>query len=181
MRALSLVSLALVLVPAVASAQSLVPSVSVQAAAGPTVVDSGHHVSAAVGFSPMPRVTLFLDVQRTQLSSRITHHERGSSSFRGGTMTAVSGEVRVSLWPARRVTPYVLGGLGAGVSRPTVNEVFPDPITNDARFFFFGGGVHVPLRDRLSVFGDVRLLAGGEGRNGTLAILPVRVGIGWRF
>jgi hypothetical protein len=180
MRALCVVSLVLVLLPTVASAQSLAPSVSIQAAAGPTIVDTGHHMSAAVGFSPMSRVTLLVDVQRTHLSSRSTRSERGSGAFRGGTMTAVSGEVRVGLWPAHRVTPYVLAGLGAGVSHPTVNEAFPDPVTNDVRFMFFGGGVHVPLRERLSLVSDARLLVGAEAGE-TLAIIPVRVGIAWRF
>jgi hypothetical protein len=92
----------------------------------------------------------------------------------------VSGEVRLALWPAQRVTPYVLAGLGAGVSRPTVTETFPDEVTNDVRFTLFGGGVHVPLRDRLSLFDDARLLVGAEAGE-TLAIVPVSVGIAWRF
>jgi hypothetical protein len=78
------------------------------------------------------------------------------------------------------VTPYVLGGLGAGVSRPNVNSTFPEPVTNDVRFMFFGGGVHVPLRERLSVFGDARMLIGTEGGE-LLAMAPVRVGLAWRF
>jgi hypothetical protein len=145
------------------------------------MVDPGHNVSAAVGFSPMPRVTLLLDVQRTHIASRVTRQDRGGSVFRGGTMTAVSGEARVSLWPVQRVTPYALAGFGAGVSRPNVNPTFPDAVTNSARFMFFGGGVQVPLRERLSVFGDVRLIAGAEGNNGLLAMIPVRVGVAWRF
>jgi hypothetical protein len=180
MRAVYVVSLMGALVPGVVSAQSLSPSVSIQAAAGPTIVDAGHNVSASVAFSPVSRVTLLVDVQRTQLSSRTTRSERGSSSFRGGTMTAVSGEVRVGLWPAHRLTPYVLAGFGAGESRPTVNEAFPDRVTNDVRFMFFGGGVHVPLQGRLSLVGDARLLIGAEAGE-TLAVVPVRVGIAWRF
>jgi hypothetical protein len=173
-------SVVLALVPAGAGAQSSAPSVSIQAAAGPTIIDTGHHVSAAVGFSPVSRVTLLLDVQRTQLLSRVRRDERGSTGFRGGTMTAASGEVRVGLWPAQRVTPYGLAGLGAGVSRPTVNEAFPDRVTNGVRFMFFGGGVDVPLREQLSLFGDVRLLVGAEAGE-TLAIVPVRLGIAWHF
>jgi hypothetical protein len=180
MRVLCVVALLSVLVPSFGSAQPLSSSVSIQAAAGPTVSDKGHNVSAAVGYSPISRVTIFLDVQRTHLSSRITRHERGLSAFRGGTMTAVSGEVRVGLWPVQRVTPYMLAGLGAGVSRPNVNATFPDPVTNDARFMFFGGGVHVPLRERLSVFGDARMLVGAEAGE-MLAMAPVRVGLAWRF
>jgi hypothetical protein len=48
------------------------------------------------------------------------------------------------------------------------------------RFMFFGGGVHVPLRERLSLVGDARLLVGAEAGE-TLAVVPVRVGIAWRF
>jgi hypothetical protein len=180
MRASCVVLLASVLVPAMASAQSAAPSVSIQGGAGPTLVDTGHHLSAAVGFSPTPRVTLLLDVERTHLSSRTTGNERGGSSFRGGTLTAVSGEVRVGLWLGERVTPYVLAGLGAGMSRPNVNEVFPDRVTNNVRFVFFGGGIQVPLRDRLSLFGDARMQVGVEA-NETLAMAPVRVGLAWRF
>jgi hypothetical protein len=180
MQALSVVSLVLILVPAVASAQSSTPAVSIQAAAGPTLVDTGYHVSAGVGFTPISRFTLLVDVERTQLSSRISRNERGSSAFRGGTTTAVTGEARVGLWPARRATPYVVAGLGAGVSHPTVNETFPNRVTNDVRFILFGGGVHVPVRERLSLFGDVRLLVGAEAGE-TLAMIPVRVGIAWHF
>jgi len=158
MRVLCVVSLMFGLVPAVASAQSRPPSFSIQGAAGATMVDPGNQVSAAVGFSPMPRLTLLLDVQRTHIPTRITRHEHGSSATRGGTLTAVSGEVRVSLWPPHRVTPYALAGFGGGRARPNVNETFPSPVTNSAGFIFFGGGVHVPIRERFSLFGDVRMM-----------------------
>ena len=181
MRVLCVLSLVMGLVPGVASAQSPAPSFSIQGAAGATMVDPGNHVSAGVGFSPTPRVTLLFDVQRTQISSRIARHELGSSAFRGGTLTAASGEVRIALFSSQRVTPYALAGVGAGISRPTVNATFPDRVTNRAGFLFFGGGVQVPVRDRLSVFGDVRMIAGAEGRDGLLAMIPVRVGVAWRF
>ena len=181
MRVLCVVSLVFSLIPAVASAQSRPPSFSIQGAAGATIVDPGNHVSAAVGFSPMPRLTLLLDVQRTHIPTRFTRHEHGLSATRGGTLTAVSGEVRVSLWPPHRVTPYALAGLGGGRSRPNVNATFPSPVTNSAGFIFFGGGVHVPIRERLSLFGDVRMLAGAEGNDGLLAMIPVRVGVALRF
>jgi hypothetical protein len=173
--------LTLFLVPAGASAQSPASSFSIQGAAGPTIVDPGHNLSAAIGFSPMPRLTLLLDVQRTHIPTRITRHEHGSSATRGGTLTALSGEVRVSLWPSPRVTPYALAGLGGGISRPNVNATFPSRVKNSAGFLFFGGGVQVPVRERLSVFGDVRMLAGAEGNDGVLAMIPVRVGVSWRF
>ena len=178
MQVLRVVSFVLILVPCVASAQGR--SVSIDVAAGPTLGDAGHHLSAGVGFSPTSRVTLLLDVERTQLSSRITRTEGSFDAFRGGTVTAMSAEVRVGLGRARQVTPYVAAGFGGGVSRPTVNEVFLDRVTNDVRFMFFGGGARVPLADRLSLFGDARLLVGAEAGE-LLAMLPVRVGIAWRF
>lgn len=182
MRALSLVCLLSFLVPAGVSAQSLASSVSVHGAAGPTMVDAGHHISAGVGYTVTPRVTLLVDFQRTHLASRLTRHERGGSAFRGGTLTAATGEVRVALWPSDRVTPYGLAGAGAGISRPNANATFgPSQVTNAARFVFVGGGVEVPVQDRLSVFGDVRLLTGVEGEHGLLAMMPVRFGLAWRF
>lgn len=181
MRAFCVLSLLLVLVPAIASAQSPGSSFSIQAAAGPTIVDSGHTVAAAVGFSPWSRVTFLLDVQRTRINSRTTRTDSTRSEFRGGTMTAVSGEVRVGLWPANRMTPYVLAGLGRGESRPTVNEVFPDPVTNEVGFLFFGAGVHVPVRDHLSFFGDVRVVGGAEGYDSMIVLYPVRVGMALLF
>ena len=176
-----------VVLPAVARAQSAGPSFSVQAAAGPTLAETGYTVSTAVGFAPWSRITFLLDVQSTRQNPRITRIDTPGyssvSTFRGGTMTAVSGEVRASLFPAVRWTPYVLAGLGRGTSEPTVNEDFPTAVTNDARFIFFGGGVHVPIRQHLSAFGDIRLLVGAEGKDadGLLAMCPLRFGMVWRF
>jgi hypothetical protein len=105
----------------------------------------------------------------------------GFSVTRGGTLTLVSGEVRASLFPPDRVSPYVLAGIGAGVSRPTVNDVFPDPVENDLRAGYVGGGVRVPLRNGLSVFGDARAMLAVEGGDGIMGVLPVRAGVTWRF
>ena len=176
MRSAWVATVVLVFYPGFVSAQGS----SVHAGAGPTLVDAGHHLSAAVGFSPLPRVTLVAEAQRTQLSTRSTQRGRDSSHFRGGTVTAASAEVRLAFWPAGRVTPYVLTGAGVGVSRPTVNEVFPNRVSNDVRFMFAGAGVQIPLRERLSLFGDPRVLIGAEAGE-MLAIIPTRVGVAWRF
>ena len=185
MRASFVALLALVVAPAAAQAQSFNPSFSVQAAAGPTVVNSGHTVAAAIGFSPWSRVTFLLDVQRTELSSRVTPYPLNDRNpyieFRGGTITAVSGEVRVALFAPDRITPYVLAGFGGGESRPTVNEYFPEAVRNDVGFVFFGGGVQVPVRDHLSVFGDFRMIGGAEGYDSMIVMYPVRLGMAWRF
>src|SRR5918993_2998124 len=108
------------MVPAAANAQGYSPSFSVQAAAGPTIVETGYTVSVAAGFSPWSRVTFLLDVQRTEQNPRITRIDTPEyssvSTFRGGTMTAVSGEMRVGLFPATRWKPYVMAGFGRGLS-----------------------------------------------------------------
>ena len=117
----------------------------------------------------------------THLSSRVTSDERGGgSSFRGGTFTTVAAELRVELRGHDRVSPYVLGGIAARVTRPNVNQTFPDPVTNDVGAFFFGGAIHVPLRERISLFGDAGMIVGTEAGE-LLTILPVRVGLAWRF
>ena len=171
--------LSLLLVPGEASSQSLV----LQGSAGPTITDSGHSVAAGIGFAPNSRVTLLLGVERAHLSSRVTRDSRGNvaSAFRGGTFTFAAAEVRATLLGRERVSPYALGGFGAGVSRPNVNEIFPNPVTNQTRVLFAGGGLHVPLGERLSMFGEVRMVFGVEGNEGIVAFAPLRAGLAWRF
>ena len=179
MRAISVAVLSLLLFSSPASGQALV----LQGSAGPTITDSGHSLAAGIGFSPTSRLTVFFGVERTHLSSRLTTDDQGrvSSAFRGGTITFAAAELRATLLRRDRLSPYVLGGFGAGVSRPNVNEMFPDRVTNSARVLFVGGGVHVPLRPRISVFGDVRMVFGAEGNEGIVAFAPVRAGVAWRF
>jgi hypothetical protein len=172
---------------AIGRAEAQTSAVSVQAAAGPTLIDAGHNLSAALGFSPASRITLLGGVEQAHLASRTTYGEAPggrrvvTSQFRGGTITAASAGLRVSLFPADRITPYVIAGFGIGVSRPTVNEAFPTRVSNDARFLIAGGGMDVPLRGRLSLFGDVRTFFGAEGVEGILAVVPIRAGMRWRF
>jgi hypothetical protein len=154
---------------------------SLQVAAGPLLKSGGHHVSAAVGFSPVSRLDLVLSVERDQLPFQRSTFTDGESLTRGGTLTTVSGEVRASLLPPHRVSPYGFAGFGGGVSRPTVNDAFPTPVENDLRIVYFGGGLRVPLRGGLTVFGDARALLALEGSDGILGIWPVRAGLAWRF
>ncbi len=184
MKAIILSSALLLAGATAAGAQT--PSVSVHAGGGPTLVDAGHHLSAGFAVSPWSRVTLIVDAERTHLNSRTTEsHDYGgnrvTSSFRGGTMHALTGSLRVSLFPEGRLTPYVLAGMGRGVSKPTVNEQFPTPVTNDAIFGFAGAGLSIPVGGHLSLFADARMMVGGEGNDGILAIAPLRAGVNWRF
>jgi hypothetical protein len=176
-RAISGLMGVMLLVASTASGQSVV----LQGSAGPTIADSGHSVAAAIGFSPFSRLTVLLGAERDHLASRFTSDGRGgSSAFRGGTFTFGSGELQLSLRDRDHASPYVLGGFGMGVSRPNVNDRFPDPVTNNVRALFLGGGIRVPLGRRISVFGDIRMIVGDEA-NELLAIVPVRAGLAWRF
>jgi len=164
-------------VPAFARAQSA----EAHASAGPTLVDRGHSVAVGSGWSPWSRLTVTLDIERTVLATRATRDgQGGESTFRGGTVVLAAAGARLALFPPGRVTPYLVAGVAAGRSHPTVNSRFPDAITNEARAIFAGAGVEIPLGPRLGVYADARMQLGGDGGE-VLALAPLRAGLRWRF
>jgi hypothetical protein len=154
---------------------------SLQVAAGPLVQSGGHTLSAAFGFSPISRVDFLVNIERAHLPFQRRTFSDGYSLTRGGTLTAASGEVRISVLPPHRISPYGLAGIGGGRSRPTVNDAFPDPVENDLRVVYFGGGVRIPIGGGFSAFSDARVMLALEGNDGILGIWPVRAGVAWRF
>lgn len=154
---------------------------SLQVAAGPTLMQGGNVLSAAFGYSPTSRLELLLNVERTYQPFQLEQFNGGYSATRGGTMTFVAGELRLALRPADRVSPFVVAGVGGGISRPNVNAEFPDSVRNDLGVAYFGGGVRIPLRGRFSLFGDARVMIAVEGDDGVLAVWPVHAGVAWRF
>ena len=174
---LGLLSLLVLADPRSAGAQAFV----LNGAAGPTLVDTGHSLAVGGGFSPASHLDVLVDFERTHLSSRLESDGRGGfSGFRGGTLTLAAAEVRVSVRGRDRVGPYGLAGFAAGVSRPTVNQLYPDPVTNNVRALFFGGGVQVPIRQGFGLFADGRMMLGEEAGE-LLAVAPIRAGIAVRF
>jgi hypothetical protein len=172
-----LLSLLLLVCPRIASSQSFV----LHGSAGPTLIDTGYSLAGGIGFSPTSHLTVTFDGERTHLSSRLRSDGRGGfTGFRGGTLTVGSAQLRVTPFGRDRVGPYGLVGFAAGVSRPNVNELFPDPVTNDVGAIFFGGGIHVPLRERVSLFADGRMMIGAEAGE-LLAVAPIRAGVAWCF
>jgi hypothetical protein len=114
------------------------------------------------------------------LSTRVTSDGRGGGAFRGGSMVLAAAGMRVAVFPPHRLTPYVVAGVAAGRSKPTVNGAFPDRVTNEVRALFAGVGVQAPLGTHLVVFADARMQLGGDGGE-TLAVSPLRAGLRWRF
>ena len=172
-----LLFLLLLLPPSLANAQSF----GLYGSAGPTITDAGHSFAAGAGFSPTSRLSFVFSFERTHLSSRTGHDGNVVSNFRGGTLLLGTGEVRFAPLGHGRVGPFGLAGMAVGVSHPNVNDVFPDRLTNDVRAFFLGGGINVPLGDRLAVFADARMTVGAEGTEGIVAVAPLRAGVTWRF
>jgi hypothetical protein len=167
----------LVVGPTVARGQS----VELYGSAGPTVTGAGHSLAAGVGFSPTSRLTLFVSVERTHLSSQIRREAGSASYFRGGAYLLGSAELRFAPLGHGRIGPFAVAGFAAGMSRPNVNDVFPTPVTNGARAVFGGGVLLVPFGTRITAFADARMLIGAEGSEGIVAVLPVRAGVAWRF
>jgi hypothetical protein len=142
----------------------------------------GHAISAAFGYAPAAWLELLVNVERDHLPFQFERFpDGGTAATRGGTMTFVSGELRAGLPADRRVSPFAMLGFGGGSSRPNVNAMFPNPVTNHLRMFYVGGGVRVPLGRGFSVLGDARAMLGVEGNDGILAMVPVRAGVAWRF
>jgi hypothetical protein len=162
--------------PAVAAAQGRDGGFTVQGAAGTHLNGGGDHQSVSVGFSPNGHLDFLISAERSHLPTEVTPF----GATRGGTATFFSGEVRVAPFTFNRLSPYVLASAGRGTSRPNVNDLFPDRVTNDTWLLFFGGGLRIPMTTRLSAFADVR--AGIQGERDTIGLLvPVRGGLAWRF
>jgi hypothetical protein len=45
---------------------------------------------------------------------------------------------------------------------------------------FFGGGINLPLNERMGLFADARMMVGAEAGE-LLAVAPIRGGFAWRF
>lgn len=165
------------LLPRMANSQSL----ELFGSAGPTITDPGNSLTAGAGFSPAPRIVLVFNFERTHLSSQSGFEDGVYWNVRGGTLLLATGEVRIVPFGRRRVGPYGVAGMAIGISHPNVNDIFREPVTNYVQALIVGGGIHVPVREQMTFFADVRMMFGGEGREGVVAVAPIRAGVSWRF
>jgi hypothetical protein len=148
--------------------------------AGGSTIEGGSTGAASFGYALNRRLTLLVGVDRLHLPTKVEHFDRGSAATRGGTSTLLTGELQVQLLPDRRPAPYLIVGAGAGISRPNVNAIFPDRVTNRMGMLFSGAGLRVPLARHLALFGEVRLALAAE-RDSLLFSVPIRGGVSWRF
>jgi hypothetical protein len=165
-------------------ARSVTPErrLSLEAAAGPQIGYVGTTLSAAFGFAPTRRLTLLVSVERSHVRDDIDVFVDGYAFERGGTEVSVSAEVRFAFLADRRVSPYVVGGAGRGISRPSVNEFFPEPNERNIQVIYYGAGVRMPLGPRLDAFVDGRVIMALEARSDYFGVrFPVRGGLAWRF
>ena len=167
--------------PAFSSGQT---NLDIHGSGGPTLYDRGASVAVGVGLTPTSWLTVVVDVEHTHQPSRLTkdEHSRVTSAFRGGTLTAVTGGIRASLFGPDRIGPYALAGLAVGMSRPNVNDLWPRRVVHQVQGPFVGGGFQVPIGDRISLFADGRvMLMAGRQADVLLGVAPIRAGMTWRF
>ena len=182
-RILTIATLLVAAVPALASAQTPPAPANrftFQVGGGP-LGDGGYNAAAGFSFSPRSALDLAVNVEQLHQPARREQYSDGFSLTRGGTSTYLSGEVRVSLSPRTRLSPYAFAGVGGGVSRPTVSWEFPDAVSNALGVVYAGAGLRARIRNNLSVFADARALLEMEGGEAFGGRSPVRVGLSWRF
>ena len=153
---------------------------SVNFAAGTHLNEGGDLQAVSFGYSPVRAFTLLLNVERNHIPTQVRSYPDGFGATRGGTLTTVSGEGRLTLGPGTRVAPFVFAGGGAGRSQPNVNDMFPDRVTNSARVAYAGGGVLFSLRAGLAVTVDAKVAMMAE-RDSVGLLVPLRAGVSWRF
>jgi hypothetical protein len=168
--------------PAISAAQDTGVGVSVQGAIGSHLGDGGDTQSAGLGIWFGTRFGVVVNAERSHVPSDVTYYPDGYAATRGATTRFVSGEFRYVPVTYKRLSPYVLMGMGRGVSRPNVNEFFPIPVTHTVTLVFPGFGASVRLTDHLSAFADLRIMfqsRDGEPDAGMFG--PIRGGLAWRF
>lgn len=181
-RALLAFTVLSLLSPVLAAGQGAGMGVSVQGAIGSHLGDGGNAQSLSVGLSLGQHIEVVLNAERSYRPTSVEYFEGGYSASRGANTKFISGEFRYAPFTYRAVSPYLIFGHGIGVSRPNVNEFFPERVTHRVTLQFPGFGVRVGMTGHLSAFSDLRIMLQhrrGEPDAGIFG--PIRGGIAWRF
>ena len=168
--------------PAVAAGQGTGIGVTVQGAIGSHIGDGGDAESVSLGVMFGEHFGVVVNAERSHVPTNVTFFDNGYSATRGATTRFVSGEFRYVPVTFKGISPYVIAGIGRGVSRPNVNQYFPDRITHTVTLQYPGFGVGVRMTGHLSAFADLRFMfqsRSGEPDAGGFG--PVRGGLAWRF
>jgi hypothetical protein len=168
--------------PALAAGQGSAIGVSIQGAIGSHNVDGGDNESVALGVSFGEHFGVAVNAERSHRPTRVTYYPNGYDATRGATARFLSGEFRYVPVTWTRLGPYVLAGVGRGVSRANVDGLFPTAVEHTVMLQIIGGGVGVRLTDRLTAFADVRaIFQSRRGEPDAGGFVPIRTGLAWRF
>ena len=154
---------------------------SIEAAAGVQIQYTGTIQSVAFGFAPTRSLTILISAERSRTEDEVEFYSDGYSSTRGGRVEFVSGEVRYAFFARKRISPYVVAGIGRGMERPNVNELFPYGVDRKIAAIYYGGGARIPIHRRLDAFADWRLIVTGDDASEMAVLGPLRAGIAFRF
>jgi hypothetical protein len=168
--------------PAVAVGQGTGIKVSIQGGIGSHLGDGGDSQSLSLGVSFGERFGVVVNAERSHVPSDVTYFEDGYAATRGATTRFISGEFRYVPVTFKGISPYVIAGIGRGVSRPNVNQFFPNRVTHTVMLQFPGFGARVRMTDHLSAFADIRFMfqsRSGEPDAGGFG--PIRGGLAWQF
>jgi hypothetical protein len=183
---IGLVMLGMVLSASAASAQEAAGAAperrwSVEATAGVQIQYTGTLQSVAVGFAPTRSLTLLVSAERSRTEDEITFYPDGYAAERGGTVEFVSGELRYAFFANKRVSPYAVVGMGRGIERPNVNELFPHGVDRGMVAFYYGPGARIPVHRRVDAFVDWRLIIMADDAAEMAVLGPLRFGLAFRF
>jgi hypothetical protein len=155
---------------------------NVEGLAGLQLHYKGGVQSLALGFNPTRSLTLFAQVERSNVDDRMRQYADGDSAERGSADRFVGGGIRYAFFTRRSVSPYVLIGGGRGTSRPNVSERFPDIRERDIAVVFYGAGARIPIRPWLDAVIDTRLVMAGEAVSDYFGVrMAARGGLAVRF
>jgi hypothetical protein len=107
--------------PAVAAGQGTGIRVSIQGAIGSHIGDGGDAQSLSLGVSFGEHFGVVVNAERSYVPTDVTFFEGGYSTSRGATTRFISGEFRYVPVTYKRISPYVIAGVGRGVSPAPLN------------------------------------------------------------